>query len=190
MESVIHVGVNSYVTLEEAKNYVALKPSDSPLLMAWNKEGLTDEDRERYLIESAMALNNLKYTGKKKIRGQVLAFPRCANQSVGFWYNPYGVYQKADLSLMDGLTSGGDGLDSAKRAQIENTLAHIAIGNKSITTMQKRRLSGLVSKRSDDISEGYDNNSLNSEDALIGLYAPELVKVILKSWLTLSVYSL
>lgn len=188
MATKIEVGVNSYVTLEEAAKYVATYyMSGSAEFKAWNSEELSDADKETALIASAQALNTLKYSGRKKIAGQRLAFPRANTLMPGIYYTPF-VVQSQDASLM-GCGFGDNGLEAAKAAQIENAVAHVLLGC-TYTNTKRRALSGITSKRVDDVSESYANGGALLYEAETGLYAPNKIKALLKSWLDESVFTL
>lgn len=184
------VNENSYVTKEEADDYVkSYYQSTSPEYKAWfNFEGI-ESDIIVALIQSAQALNNYKYTGRKAVSYQKLAFPRRNANMPGIYYLPF-VYQSADLSLTDGSYGADDGLDNAKSAQIENTLAHLVLGNTLVVNSKRRQLSGISSKRADDIAETYNDNSEVAKFARTGIYAKEKIEVLLKAWLTQSVYTI
>lgn len=189
MDSKIQVNVNSYVTLEEATEYVSTYyMTTSAEYQAWNSDSLSDSDKETALIASTQALNNLKYNGRKRVAGQKLAFPRVNVLMPGIYYTPF-VVQSADTSLMGCGFGNDNGLEAAKSAQIENALAHILYGC-VYTNTKKRALSGLTSKRVDDVSESYANRTDLLYEAETGLYAPNKVKVLLKSWLDESVFTL
>lgn len=187
--SKIQVGINSYVTLDEATEYVStFYMTTSPEFKAWNNKDLSDSDKETALISSAQALNNLKYNGRKQVAGQRLAFPRTSTLMPGIYWTPY-VVQAGDTSLMSCGFGGDNGLSAAKNAQIENAIAHVLYGTVAVSTKQ-RALSGITSKRVDDVSESYNNQSNLLYDAETGLFAAKKVKALLKSWLDESVFSL
>lgn len=189
MSSKINIGINSYVTLDEATEYVSTYyMSTSAEYKAWNNDGLSNSDRETALISSAQAINNLKYNGRKKIAGQKLAFPRANVLTPGIYFTPF-IIQAADTSLMTGGFGSDDGMEAAKQAQIENAVAHVMYGCVFSST-KKRALSGITSKHVDDVSESYNNRTDLLYDAETGLYAPNKVKVLLKSWLDESVFTL
>lgn len=69
------VGVNSYVTCEEATQYVKTYfPEKSYLYTSWL--ALTVHDQNVALMRSTLALERLMYSGKKVDENQVLSFPR------------------------------------------------------------------------------------------------------------------
>lgn len=184
----LEVGINTYVNVQEADNYVYTHFFESsPEYRTWFHEEMQDSDKKRSLISSAVALNNLKYTGAKKVRGQALAFPRKKMVMPGYYMLPF-TPQTYDYSLVNG-GGGDDGLKSAKAAQIENAIMMITLGTSAVTQAKKRNLSGIKSKRADDISETFEINN-STADALTGLYAKEKVEKLLKAWLTKSVYTI
>lgn len=181
-------GINSYCTLAEADQYVNSHFSEgSPEFKAWFAEDLSDDEKARALIRSQAALHNLKYTGAKLKRGQALDFPRKRAAFPGVFFIPI-TPQDYDYRLIDG-GFGDNGLKAAFEAQVENAVVMLAIGQCSAVQTKKRQLSGLRSKRADDISESYDNSSSTMFDVQTGLYAKEMVEAKLKSWLTSSVYT-
>lgn len=189
MDSKIQVGVNSYVTLDEATQYVQMYyMSNSPEFKAWFNEELSDSDREVCLISSAQALNSLKYNGRKRVAGQSLAFPRIQMIMPGIYFTPF-VVQVADTSLIRGEYGGDDGLTAAKAAQVENAVSHLLLGC-TYTATKRRALSGLNSKRVDDVSESYNNKSNLLVEADSGIYNLNKIKALLKSWLDESVFTI
>ena len=182
------VGINSYCTIDEADKYVDSHFSEnSPEYKAWFSDSISADEKARALIRSQAALHNPKYTGAKLKRGQALDFPRKKVVMPGFMMLPV-IPQSYDYRLIDG-GFGDNGLKAATEAQIENAVVMLAIGQSSAVQTKKRQLSGLRSKRADDISENYDNSSAVMFDVQTGLYAKEMVEAKLKAWLTSSVYT-
>lgn len=188
MASKIQVGINSYVDLNDANEYVSLYyMSTSPEYQAWFSDSMTDSDKETALVASAQALNGFKYSGRKAVAGQKLAFPRVNMLLPGIYYTPF-VVQSKDASLTS-FGGGDNGLEAAKSAQIENAVAQVMFG--CLTTKTRARaLSGITSKRVDDVSESYSNNSTLIKSAETGIYNPAKIKTLLKSWLDESVFTL
>lgn len=181
---------NTYVTKEEADSFIRERyMSTSPEYKAWFEHEGNEEDLIVALIQSALALNTYKYTGRKLRQTQELAFPRRKYAMPGVYYLPF-VYQSSDLSLTDGSLGADNGLKNAKAAQIKNALAHLVLGNRVVVDSKRRQLSGISSKKADDIAETYNDNNDASYYARIGIYAKEEVEAELKSWLTQSVYTL
>lgn len=182
------VGINTYCTIEQATDYINSHFSEnSPEYKAWFNEEVSDDEKARALIRSTAALHNLKYTGAKLKRGQALDFPRRKVVMPGMYMIPM-TPQNYDYRLVDG-GFGDNGLQAAMEAQIENAVVMLAIGQCSAVQTKKRQLSGLRSKRADDISENYDNNASVMFDVQTGLYAKEMVEAKLKAWLTSAVYT-
>ena len=93
------VNKNSYVTLAEAESIITnTYTSDSPELKKWNL--LSRDDKIIVLRNSALALNNLRYKGRKMQRRQPLAFPRQYAVIPGIMWTPY-ISQYYDNSLID-----------------------------------------------------------------------------------------
>ena len=105
----LRVGTDSYVTLEEANDYVkSYYLSNSAEYISWFNSEVSDDDRRAALRQSALSLNNLKYTGRKKLRGQSLAFPRVKPNYGGCGViNTLFISQTHDNSLVDS-GSGGE----------------------------------------------------------------------------------
>ena len=69
------VGTNSYVTNEEASEYVkAYYPTEHPMYSLWFS--LSEKDQNIALIKSTLNLEQLSYVGVKTSTDQVLSFPR------------------------------------------------------------------------------------------------------------------
>ena len=69
------VGTDSYVTLEEANTYISTYyTSTNSQRIAW--ESLSDEDKEVYLRNALVAMEQLHFQGRKYNNAQALAFPR------------------------------------------------------------------------------------------------------------------
>ena len=82
----LQIGINSYVTVSEADDYVTSHYlSTNTARQLW--EALSTEDKSSALLRSCMALNNLKYTGRRAVAGQKLEFPRTSTAGVaGVFY--------------------------------------------------------------------------------------------------------
>lgn len=70
MASTISVGVNSYVTLDAADDYMADRLHSS----AWS--GASDADKTAALLQSARILGRFEYVGRPSDPNDLLAFPR------------------------------------------------------------------------------------------------------------------
>jgi len=186
----LSVNVNSYVTLEEADTFVENNyMSMSAEYVKWNE--LTDNDKIVALTSSATALNNLRYKGQKKIKGQLLAFPRVYRLGVGFGigYIPY-VSQYVDSSLYEGVSSSDCGYTSAKEAQIVNAVAGVAVDADLISDVRQRTVQAIKSESIGKVSKSYDIDSPRTKNIMRGIYDYDRVTYILNGWLTDSVFSL
>ena len=176
----LHVNVDSYVTLEEA-DLLAKGSflSTDKAFSVW--VGLTDEDKEVLLRNSTIALNNLKYTGRRKKYGQALEFPRVDESYSGIGTRLF-IGQFQDNGLISGNSGGGDGgLSLAKRAQVINAV-YSALYNDLATDQLGITIQGLTSKKAGPISETYGRGS-GSYDALNGIYTPKVFS-LLTPWLS------
>ena len=184
------VNTNTYVTLEEADEYVATHYlSSSTEYKAWFDDTRPQSDRVVALIASAKALNNLRYKGRKAVAGQPLAFPRVLHIFPGVMYLPY-TSQYFDSSLYEGVNTSDGGLSSAKEAQIVNAVAHLALNPDIITEVSDRTVKGILGRRSSSFSENYSPTNERSSNLLKGIYNQDKVFYILNAWLTDSIYSL
>lgn len=179
----LQVGINTYATVEEADNYIASHYlSSNSARQSW--EALTDEDKKAALLRSCVALNALKYNGRRKVAGQKLEFPRTSSQGVaGVFYQP--VFNPAyDQGLAGYSATSSDGLDKAVMAQIENALWYVAL-DPQVTDGAKITVRGLTSKKAGPISENYGQTSVQAQE---GIYTKQ-VYAILSEWLSNSRYT-
>lgn len=176
----LEVGIDSYVTLEEANEYISKHfASDDKLLINWNER--TDNDKEAKLRESCESINNLKFRGKRKGVGQELEFPRVLGSMCGIGFRLY-VSQFVDNGLISNDITGDGGIKLAKRAQIVNALYGVTLGSE-ITSNALNRFKRLTSKKAGPISETYGGSSRYSDNAMVGIYT-EQVYAILQPWLS------
>jgi hypothetical protein len=189
----LQVNVDSYVTLDDAEAYVkAYFKTTSPERTAW--ESASAEDKEISLRMSCQALNNLWYKGQKAIGGQPLAFPRTYSSYPGIIYLPY-ASQTRDTSLLGSTGDSTDGemksgIASAKKAQIVNALAGLALSPEVVADVTDRTIKGIRAKKAGSVSESYDGATERSTNLQIGIYAQDQVYNLLNAWLTDAVYSL
>lgn len=183
------VDKDSYVTLEEANDMVAnTYLSGSSELSKWN--ALSDDDKTIVLRNSALALNNLRYKGRKRSSSQVLAFPRVHSVLPGIMWQPF-VSQNYDNSLLDISSPTEGGLGAAKLAQVKNAVAFAMIGDSVVAEVNERKALGILSKNRGSISESYDSSSTSaSVQAQKGIYNWEETKHILINWISDSVYTI
>lgn len=71
----LEVGVNSYITVEQADQYIASRyRASNAARQRW--EGLKEEDKEVLLLEACSQIEQLPFQGKAAVIGQALAWPR------------------------------------------------------------------------------------------------------------------
>ncbi len=95
------VGIDTYVTVEKADELVRLyfRPTDE-FRVFWC--ALSEDEKEGYLMRSAQQIDALVYTGRKRVTGQPMQFPRerenCVSDAVlkAAVYNALG-YMNEDL---------------------------------------------------------------------------------------------
>ena len=138
----LEVGVNSYVTLQEADAIVADKfMSTNEMAVKWRT--LSDSDKSAVLSKSRSSIDNLKLDGRRASTSQRLEFPRVRNSMVGVGYRLF-VSQHYDNSLEDTAASDG-GLAQAKEAQVINAVYAAFLDTDSVAQV-KRNVAGLTSK--------------------------------------------
>lgn len=72
----ITVGTDTYVTIAEADTYIEEHyVSTDTQRVTW--EALSDTDKEIYLRNATLVLEDIPYRGRKSDSDQTLAFPRC-----------------------------------------------------------------------------------------------------------------
>lgn len=137
----IIVGKNSYVTLDEANDYIEnYYTSNDKLRKAW--EELEDTDKEVMLLNGARAIESLVLLGKRATRTQSMEFPR-----------------RIDHVIQHEVP------DNVKYAQIETSISF------ADTTIKKRQdliNAGVTQFRIGDLSETYGSRSNLSVDAKLG----------------------
>lgn len=179
----LEVGVNSYVTLEEADAIVADSfMSSNELAVNWST--LSDNDKSAVLNKSRQSIDNLKLDGRRKTTSQRLEFPRVKSSLVGVGYRLF-VSQYEDNSLVSGGSADG-GLEQAKRAQVINAV-YAAFLDKDSVAQLKRNVAGLTSKKAGPIAETYGSSQYNSysKDMMVGIFTKE-VYAILTPWVCTS----
>lgn len=188
-------GINSYVTLEEADNYIESHFLDnSPEYKAWFSNDFTEENKKRSLISSTSSIDNLfKFRGRKLSDAQILQFPRI------FTISPFPatfpllfISQTYDNTLIKGVNTSdtSNGLKSAKEATIVNAVAGLVINPNLKQETNKRVLSGITSKREGNVSASFDTSDIHTMYLMQGIYNIEAIRSIFKSWLADSIASL
>lgn len=174
----LQVGIDSYVSLQEAENILgSICTSNDSAYVKWNE--LSDSDKEVLLRNSCRDINALRFVGKRKNLGQKLEFPRVNSMPVGIGYSLY-ISQFQDNVLYN--NGGGiDGLAEARQAQCINAVYAAMYSNLADETIGMN-IQGLTSKKAGPIAETYNRNNRNSEDALMGIYTKK-VYTILRCWI-------
>lgn len=173
------VGVDSYVTLEEAENIISQHHmSTSDLVVKWNT--LSNSDKEVLLRTSCRDIDNLKFNGRRAKVGQKLEFPRVLSYPVGYGYRLF-IGQFLDNGLVDGDYSADGGLSLAKQAQVENALYHCYLDD-TVNKQVGVNIRGITSKKAGPISESYDINNRYNKNALRGIYTDKVYS-LLSPWL-------
>lgn len=175
----ITVGVDSYVTLEQAESIISDSHiSTSDLVIKWNS--LSDADKEVMLKTSCRDINNLKFDGRREVIGQKLEFPRVLTYPTGYGYRLF-VGQFVDNGLVDGDYSSDGGLSFVKQAQVENAIYHSYLDD-TVNKQAGVNIKGITSKKAGPISESYNINNKYNKDALRGIYTDKVYS-LLTPWL-------
>lgn len=130
----LKIGIDSYVTVEEANEYI----SGKLFAEAWGEADTAT--RERALKEACRRINRLAYKGQKSDPAQILAFPRTM-----------AVFGRIGAI---GFMPGTDVPDEVKAAQCEEALALLKYGNSSRMKLQEQN---VLSVKIGDTSETYGN---------------------------------
>lgn len=112
----LEVGKNSYVTVQEATEYITAHYSEKNALRAhW--AACSDEYKETYLLKSLQEIEALPFVGRKTVWTNTLQFPRSLlNAPLYVRRNPvYILYNRSDSKIPQ----------EVKAAQIENALGII-----------------------------------------------------------------
>lgn len=181
----LKVGIDSYVTLEEAQAIAASTSlSTDKAYQKWLE--LSDGDREVLLRNSCRDINSLLFAGKRKNVSQMLEFPRVDTAVSGIGYRLY-IGQLYDNGLYSSGSHDG-GLSSAKQAQVINAV-YAGYYNDLTTEQIGINIQGIASKKAGPISETYNRASngrhslASTEDALMGIYTNKVYS-ILRPWLS------
>lgn len=175
------VGVDSYVTLEEAEKIISDYIVDVNLLSKWN--AIEDSNTKEVLLRtSCRDIDHIRFKGKKLTNSQRLQFPRGSSHITGYGCRLF-IGQFGDNGLVES-GSGSNGLEEVKQAQVENAVWHASIGE--LTNEQVGvNIRGLTSKKAGPISESYSGNTEVGKSAINGIYTPK-VYAILTDWISSS----
>jgi len=175
----LKVGVDSYVTLEEAEVFINNNHlSTSDMIAKWNN--LSNSDKEVMLRTSCRDIDNLKFDGRREKVGQILEFPRILTFPTGYGYRLF-TGQIVDNGLVDGDYSSDGGLSKVKEAQVENAIYHSYLDD-TVNKQAGVNIKGLTSKKAGPISESYDINNRYNKNALRGIYTDKVYS-LLTPWL-------
>lgn len=155
-ESVIEVGENSYIDIDDADAYFATRYGAS----AW--AALSDETKDQLLITATQRIDSLTLKGRKYVYTQTLNFPRYIDY---YPDNPafYG------LNVNSGITPA-----EVEKAVCEEALALL---NTEAVKRQELQRQGVTSFTIGKLSETFSGNV--SFSSLLSLEA----KNLLKSWI-------
>lgn len=130
------VGVDSYITLAEADDYLRERyPAGADALARW--AAMLDNERKAFLLAACEQLEALPWAGFAAAEGQRLAFPRV----------PWGTGR---LAALDSVVP-----EAIKRAQAELALWLAGEGGSGAARRAKLRAQGVTAFTLGDLSESY-----------------------------------
>lgn len=174
----LSVGVDSYVTLDEAEIIASRTSlSSDKAYQLWLT--LSDSDKEVLLRNSCRDIDSLKFDGRRKQLSQRLEFPRVDVTASGLGYRMF-IGQLYDNGLYSSGSSDG-GLSVVKQAQVINAV-YAGYYNDLTTEQIGISIQGITSKKAGPISETYNRNNVDTNDALMGIYTKKVYS-ILRPWL-------
>lgn len=175
----LNVGVDSYVSLEEAEELAAATNlSTDPAYVKWLT--LSDGDKEVLLRTSCRDIDCLKFDGRKKSFTQKLQFPRVQSRVSGIGYRLFiGQFWDNGLDTVGGLDGG---ISAVKQAQVMNAV-YAGYYNELVTDQIGTNIQGLTSKKAGPIQESYGKITNDNADAMIGIYTKKVYS-ILNAWLS------
>lgn len=173
------VGVDSYVTLDEANNIAKNNfMSSDPAFSKWSE--LSDNDKEVLLRTSCRDIDTLKFDGRRANIGQKLEFPRVDSAYVGYGTILY-IGQYFDNGLYSPHSVDG-GLSDVKLAQVINSV-YGSLYSDMLTEQIGVKIQGLTSKKAGPIAESYNTNNSTNSEAMKGIYTKKVYS-ILNMWLS------
>ena len=182
------VNENSYVSLEEANDYVnSHYVSDDEYRVKWGS--LSDEDKKIWLIRSTQALDNLKYVGRPK-GNQRLQFPRVVSYGMYGYVPVLFVSQYYDNGLISGNGPLGDenGMQAIKKATIENAIAGANL-NTLVQSTRVANIQGLTAMKAGNVSKSYNRNNKATVNGERDIYTDKIYSILV-DWLQSSHFSL
>jgi len=157
-ESVIEVGENSYIDIDDADSYFATKYGAE----AW--ADLSDETKDKLLITATQKIDNLTLKGRKFVYTQTLNFPRyiCVDREL----------QQAYIGS-PGINDGTIPIQ-VEKATCEEALALLNTEATKRRELQEQGVTGFtIGKLSETFSGNISSSSLLSTEA----------KNLLKAWI-------
>lgn len=182
------VGVDSYITLEYANEYVVKHfPSDSAFRTTW--AGKSDADKEVLIRTSTQAIDSLKFNGRKLNYSNRLQFPRILETNVYFGYQAFGeTNQFTDLSCSPVVDHTDGGLELVKQAVVENAVAASLLQQTAFSQLGDA-IAGITSKKVGPVAETYNRQTMEARGARRGIFSDK-VYTLLAPWLAESYISL
>lgn len=171
----LQVGIDSYVSLEEANKIVEENfTSDSTLFKKWSD--ISDSDKEVLLRQSTLSIDRLKLQGEKLRYGQKLQFPRKHRYIAGYGWRLF-IGQFQDNGLIDG-SGENNGLNEVAMAEVVNAV-YAASYSSIVSDTLVNNIQGLTAKKAGPISENYGRNTPENSGALIGIYTRQVYTILI-----------
>ena len=183
-------GLNgSYVTVDEATEYINQYYFDASALSAWNS--MTQTMKEQLLRSSSHAIDTaFRFRGQKRVIGQPFEFPRWDRNKVGMLGVGSVLFNEPAQAYDDSFVGNdgrfeNDGLQDAKHATIINAVYMAAYNSLESTIIQQSAVS-LKARSIGSIHEQYGNASDNKDSTAIkqGIFALEKVRAELRDWIS------
>lgn len=186
----LEVGVNTFISVEDADTYINENFADKKdMVEKW--KALTTEQKEACLRRNTQVLNRLRYIGREKTYSQPLKFPRVNNVGVGgYIYVPFisQFYDNQHISASGTNPYDIDGMKAIGRATVLNALYEVYY-SEAIDETVVENIKGITSKKIGPISETYNRNNTKMYSVETGIYTVQVERE-LADWLVSSRLSL
>ena len=152
--SQIEVGVNCYVDIDDADEYLSFKYGAD----AW--DALTDEVKDKLLISATRKIDRLPLRGKKRVYTQDLGFPR-------YFDNYYDIAYMASLIYVETIP------EEVEKATCEEAFAMM---NTKVNKRKELQRQGVKAFSIGRMSETFGGGSSSSTLSLVSEEAKELLR--------------
>lgn len=179
----------SYVTVDEAEEYISQYYFDASALSAWSD--LSQSAKEQVLRSSTRAIDTtFRFRGQKRVTGQPFEFPRWDRNKIGMLGVYATLYGQPAQSYDDSFIGAdgrfdNDGLQAAKHATIINAVYMAAYGhlegkiiNQSATSLKAESI-GSTHVQYGNVAENRESTAIKQ-----GIFAVEKVRAELRDWIS------